>query len=67
MENIERKLTPAEKHYEAQRRASKAYYDRKHPNPRPRGRPKKVSSPEPQPDPTKPELSGQNGFKTVQI
>ena len=35
-------MTPAEKHYEAQRRASKAYYQRKHPNPRPRGRPKKV-------------------------
>ena len=35
-------LTPAEKLYEAQRRASKAYYNRKHPNPRPRGRPKKV-------------------------
>lgn len=37
-------MTPAEKHYEAQRRASKAYYQRKHPNPRPRGRPKKVAS-----------------------
>ena len=42
METTAPPMTPAEKHYEAQRRASKAYYNRKHPNPRPRGRPKKV-------------------------
>ncbi len=35
-------MTPAEKHYEAVKRANKAYYQRNHPNPRPRGRPKKV-------------------------
>ena len=35
-------LTAAERHYEAVKRANKAYYNRKHPNPRPRGRPKKV-------------------------
>ena len=35
-------MTSAEKHYEAVKRANKAYYKRKNPNPRPRGRPKKV-------------------------
>jgi hypothetical protein len=35
-------MTAAERHYEAVKRANKAYYNRKHPNPRPRGRPKKV-------------------------
>jgi hypothetical protein len=35
-------LTAAERHYEAVKRANKAYYNRKHPNPRPRGRPRKV-------------------------
>lgn len=44
-------LTPAEKHYEAVKRASRAYYRRKHPNPRPVGRPKKVSPPPPPADP----------------
>lgn len=40
-----REMTPAEKHYEAVKRANKAYYQRKHPNPKPRGRPKKTESP----------------------
>jgi spore germination cell wall hydrolase CwlJ-like protein len=35
-------LTPAQKHYEAVKRANKNYYRRNHPNPRPRGRPRKV-------------------------
>jgi len=35
-------LTPAQKHYEAVKRASAAYYRRMHPNPKPRGRPRKV-------------------------
>jgi hypothetical protein len=35
-------LTPAQKHYEAVKRANKNYYRRNHPNPRPRGRPCKV-------------------------
>ena len=35
-------LTPAERYYAAAKRASKAYYRRKHPNPRPIGRPRKV-------------------------
>jgi hypothetical protein len=35
-------LTAAERHYEAVKRANRAYYQRNHPNPRPRGRPKKV-------------------------
>ena len=35
-------LTPAERHYQAQKRASAAYYRRNHPNPKPRGRPRKV-------------------------
>ena len=34
--------TPAQKHYEAMKKAQKAYYQRKNPNPKPRGRPKKV-------------------------
>lgn len=42
METTAPTMSAAERHYEAQRRASKAYYQRKHPNPRPRGRPKKV-------------------------
>lgn len=41
----ERELTPAEKHYQAMKKAQKAYYQRKHPNPRPRGRPKKTDAP----------------------
>jgi hypothetical protein len=37
-------LTPAERHYQALRKAQKAYYDRKHPKEgrRPVGRPRKV-------------------------
>lgn len=35
-------MSSAEKHYEAVKRANKAYYKRKNPNPKPRGRPKKV-------------------------
>jgi hypothetical protein len=42
METTAVPMSAAERLYEAQRRASKAYYQRKHPNPRPRGRPKKV-------------------------
>lgn len=42
METTAPPMTPAEKHYEAVKRANKAYYKRNHPNPRPRGRPKKV-------------------------
>ncbi len=45
--------TPAQRHYEAMKRAQKKYYDKNrdallakyketHPNPRPRGRPRKV-------------------------
>ena len=37
-------LTPAERYYEAAKRASKAYYRRKHPNPRPVGRPRKTEA-----------------------
>ena len=37
-------LTTAERYYEAAKRASKAYYRRKHPNPRPVGRPRKVAA-----------------------
>ena len=48
MESTEPKvMTPAEKHYEAARRANKAYYRRKNPNPKPRGRPRKEKQPEP--------------------
>ena len=50
-------LTPAERYYEAAKRASKAYYRRKHPNPRPVGRPRKVAPDVPDgpvaPDPSK--------------
>lgn len=42
METTAPTLSAAERHYEAVKRANKAYYNRKHPNPRPRGRPKKV-------------------------
>ena len=35
-------LTPAERHYESVKRASRAYWRRTHPNPRPVGRPRKV-------------------------
>lgn len=43
METAEPKpMTPAEKHYEALKRAQRAYYRRKNPNPKPRGRPKKI-------------------------
>jgi hypothetical protein len=42
METTAPTLTAAERHYEAVKRANKAYYNRKHPNPRPRGRPRKV-------------------------
>jgi len=34
--------TPAERHYEAMKKAQRDYWRRKHPNPRPVGRPKKV-------------------------
>ena len=61
--DTERTLTPAEKHYQAQLRASKKYYKKMHPNTRPYVR--KVSKPDPQPEPTKPEMSGQNGFQTL--
>jgi hypothetical protein len=37
-------LTAAERYYEAAKRASKAYYRRKHPNPRPVGRPRKTEA-----------------------
>lgn len=42
METTAPPMTAAERHYEAVKRANKAYYQRNHPNPRPRGRPKKV-------------------------
>ena len=42
-------MTAAEKHYEALKRAQKAYYRRKNPNPKPRGRPKKNKDEEPSP------------------
>jgi hypothetical protein len=42
METTAPTLSAAERHYEAVKRANKAYYQRNHPNPRPRGRPKKV-------------------------
>ena len=42
METTALPMTAAERHYEAVKRANKAYYQRKNPNPRPRGRPKKV-------------------------
>jgi hypothetical protein len=45
-------LTPAERYYEAAKRASKAYYRRKHPNPRPVGRPRKVAPDAPEPPKT---------------
>jgi hypothetical protein len=45
-------LTPAERYYEAAKRASKAYYRRKHPNPRPVGRPRKVVPVAPEPPKT---------------
>ena len=34
--------TPAEKHYEAMKKAQKDYHRRKHPNPKPVGRPRKT-------------------------
>ena len=34
--------TPAERHYEAMKKAQRDYWRRKHPNPRPVGRPRKV-------------------------
>ena len=37
-----KQLTPAERHYESVKRASRAYYRRKHPNPKPVGRPRKT-------------------------
>ena len=46
-------LTPAERYYEAAKRASKAYYRRKHPNPRPVGRPRKTVPDAPKPDSSK--------------
>lgn len=45
-------LTAAERYYEAAKRASKAYYRRKHPNPRPVGRPRKVVPAAPDPSKT---------------
>ncbi len=48
--------TAAERHYEAAKRASRAYWRRKHPNPRPVGRPRKVV-----PEPPKVDSSVQNG------
>lgn len=47
METTAPPMTAAERHYEAVKRANKAYYNRKNPNPRPRGRPKKVAEPQP--------------------
>lgn len=47
-----RVLTPAERHYESVKRASRAYWRRLHPNPRPVGRPRKVV-PAPEPEPLK--------------
>jgi hypothetical protein len=35
-------LTPAEKHYASLRKAQQDYWRRKNPDPKPRGRPKKV-------------------------
>jgi uncharacterized protein YnzC (UPF0291/DUF896 family) len=61
--DTEKPLTPAEKHYQAQLRASRKYYKKTHPNTRPYVR--KVSKQDPQPDPTKPDLSGQNGLLIV--
>lgn len=43
MESEPKILTPAERHYEAVRKAQKDYYRRKNPNPKPRGRPRKVA------------------------
>ena len=37
-----KQLTPAERHYEAMKKAQREYWRRKHPNPKPRGRPRKV-------------------------
>ena len=37
-----KQLTPAERHYEALKKAQRDYWRRKHPNPKPRGRPRKV-------------------------
>jgi hypothetical protein len=64
METTERVLTPAERHYQAQLRANRKYYQKKHPNPRKYVR--KVAQPDPVPDPRNPDLSGENGFKIVQ-
>jgi hypothetical protein len=50
--------TPAEKHYEAMRKAQKDYYRRKNPNPKPVGRPRKVV---PAPAPSNPDLVGASG------
>jgi uncharacterized protein YnzC (UPF0291/DUF896 family) len=61
--DTERTLTPAERHYQAQLRATRKYYKKTHPNTRPYVR--KVKQPDPQPDPTKPEISGQNGLLIV--
>lgn len=47
MEAEPKTMTPAERHYEAMKRAQKAYYQRKNPNPKPRGRPPKVPKVEP--------------------
>jgi hypothetical protein len=64
MDSNERVLTPAERHYQAQLRANRKYYQKKHPNSRKYVR--KVSQPEPQPDPRNPDLSGQNGLLILQ-
>jgi hypothetical protein len=53
-------LTAAERHYEAVKRASRAYYRRQHPNPKPRGRPRKVV-----PEPPKVETVVQNETAAV--
>jgi hypothetical protein len=37
--------TPAERHYEAMKKAQRDYWRRKHPNPRPVGRPRKLAVP----------------------
>lgn len=42
MEAEQRTLTPAERHYEALKKAQRDYWRRKHPNPRPVGRPRKA-------------------------
>lgn len=42
-------LSPAERHYEAMKKAQRDYWRRKHPNPKPVGRPRKVA---PAPEPT---------------